>query len=364
MQSRLYLLPLILVTSLFASACHILPDPVEPVKVTGQGQDVIIGCENTLRSKGPAHTARYNTPVWSDEFNGPTSKDDPSCFTMAPMCSHRLDWFGAEGPCRDATNPGLRKLNKCNWTLWEDYSFWGNENMLAYKPNQVSVEMVSPTNGELVLRARRRTDLTSYKCGPSSRDPNSANYNDMDCEYESGGLDTAKRGNGKTGGPAMSYGRLEMQARLAQGPGAYPTFWLWPDGAYSDHDLGGITKEIDVLEAPYDGTNDTFTSTVHNWVNGLNISKGFRAHSRPLTDSHIYGVEWDDTEVRFYEGDCWIGTVKKGDEGWDNGPKSMDMFKPTLFAMMSLGVNKTSVPPSASNFQNLEYRIDYVRFFQ
>ena len=61
----------------------------------------------------------------------------------------------------------------------------------------------------------------------------------MGRDYTSSRLRTIEKGDWK-------YGRFEMRARMPQGRGLWPAFWMLPtDGAYGDWAASG---EIDILE--------------------------------------------------------------------------------------------------------------------
>jgi hypothetical protein len=64
-------------------------------------------------------------------------------------------------------------------------------------------------------------------------------------------------------GFAQQYGYFEMRAKLPDGPGVWPAFWL----IGTDRRYG--TAEIDVMEY-YGKFNNVFTTTQHFWSNGTN----------------------------------------------------------------------------------------------
>ena len=91
---------------------------------------------------------------------------------------------------------------------------------------------------------------------------------------------------------ARQYGRFEMVAKLPDGRGFWPAFWLlstdlvWP-------------PEIDVMEKVGLDFDNNRTDTVFR--SGVVGGPGVWPVSKtPLTDWHTYACEWDAQEVRFY----------------------------------------------------------------
>jgi hypothetical protein len=69
-------------------------------------------------------------------------------------------------------------------------------------------------------------------------------------------------------GFAQKYGYFEMRAKLPDGPGTWPAFWLV--GTDTTHG----TAELDVFEY-YGHDNSAIHSTEHFWVNGKDEGKGW-----------------------------------------------------------------------------------------
>ena len=91
---------------------------------------------------------------------------------------------------------------------------------------------------------------------------------------------------------ARTYGRFEMVAKLPDGRGFWPAFWLlsadmqWP-------------PEIDVMEKVGLDFNNKPTNLVFR--SGVVGGEGnWPVSATPLTDWHTYACEWDAAEVRFY----------------------------------------------------------------
>ena len=171
------------------------------------------------------------------------------------------------------------------------------------------------------------------------------------------------------------YGRFEMRAKLPQGQGSWPAFWMLPtDWVYGGWPLSG---EIDILEAVnlkvagedrvhgtlhYGGTwpGNKYTGEAYQIPGGLNPADGF----------HTYAVEWEEGEVRWYvDGDHFATQTSAG---WyttadlENGHAPFDQ---TFHLILNLAVggdwpaNTNDGGIDESAFPQ-EFQIDYVRVYQ
>ena len=99
---------------------------------------------------------------------------------------------------------------------------------------------------------------------------------------------------------AQKYGRFEIRAKMPQGRGLWPAFWLlpkfdqWPEGI-------AVLPEIDVVEF-LGHQPTTLHTTVHSNQSGSLKSRAHEHQSKTdLTAAfHDYAVDWDATEIRWY----------------------------------------------------------------
>lgn len=101
----------------------------------------------------------------------------------------------------------------------------------------------------------------------------------------------------KGNGFAQQYGYFEIRAKLPDGAGVWPAFWL------IGKDRSKATAEIDVFEF-YGDKPASYSTVVHVWhKGGEHYSKGKRIEAftdaRP-TDFHTYGVRVDESFIRIY----------------------------------------------------------------
>lgn len=113
---------------------------------------------------------------------------------------------------------------------------------------------------------------------------------------------------------AQRYGRFEARIRIPTGPGIWPAFWMLGD------DIGEVgwpqCGEIDIMEN-IGSEPGTVHGTLHGpgYAGGAGIGKPF-ALSRPnrfTDDFHLFAVEWEPEEIRWYVDDVLTHTVTPGD---------------------------------------------------
>jgi beta-glucanase (GH16 family) len=186
----------------------------------------------------------------------------------------RLVWAdefdGARGAAVDAGK----------WTQETGGAGWGNRELQYYTAGAKNAYLDG--RGSLVIRAVSETLPESFKCwyGP--------------CRYTSARLIT----KGKF---SQTYGRFEARLRVPRGQGLWPAFWLlgeditrvgWP-----------ACGEIDVME-----NIGREPSTVHGTVHGpgysgaagLGAAYELPAGRRFADDFHVFAVEWEPREIRWY----------------------------------------------------------------
>ncbi len=185
------------------------------------------------------------------------------------------------------------EIDTGRWTLANDCWGGGNEERQCYtaRPSNVSVE-----NGMLVITARKE-DFTG-PAWPASFGPSDANSAEQASKpFTSGKLTTQ-------GNAACTYGRFEMRARLPQGQGVWPAFWMLPEG--SEYGRWAASGEIDILEAVNlgvecdaceEGGENSLLGTLHfggEWPD--NEHHGSEVSLPEMLDDgfHTYGVIWEE----------------------------------------------------------------------
>lgn len=176
----------------------------------------------------------------------------------------------------------------------------------------------------------------------------------------------------------FEYGRVEMRAQLAGGPGMWPAFWMLPtDGVYGAWPASG---EIDILEAinlGAPGAPNVVYGTLHYGLPWPQWSPHGASHAmtEDLTQSfHVYAVEWEADEIRWYVDGIHYQTQRA--EGWYNyiwhgqskgfqvaGPRAP--YDQAFHLLLNLAVGGDFPgPPDSGWGEDRTLQVDSVRVYQ
>lgn len=221
------------------------------------------------------------------------------------------------------------KLDLNNWTFDVGGSGWGNAEWQAYTRNPENVRV---EDGMLVIEAREEPNLISGRNYSSAR-------------IKTQGLHSWK------------YGRIEARIKLPYGQGIWPAFWM----------LGDTNKgwpasgEIDILE--FIGREpDQIYATVHapGYSGGNGVTTNFDVSADSLkNDFHIYAIEWEENEIRWYFDDQEFFKLTPADvpDAW--------IFNHEFFIIMNVAVGGRwpGYPDETTVFPQ-QMLVDYVRVYQ
>ena len=264
-----------------------------------------MGCggSSSPQTQGPSNPSGAWVLSWSDEFNG------------------------ANGSAPDASK----------WTFDLGGNGWGNNELETYTNRSQNAQVL---NGNLVITAAKET----Y-----------AGTDGISRDYTSARLKTQ-------GLFAQSGGRFEARIKIPAGQGLWPAFWLLGNDVSSN---GWPTcGEIDIME------NVGFQpATVYGTIHGPGYSGGSGiSSSKALTtgkfadDFHIYAVEWEGTQIRFYVDGSLYATRTPADLP-NNG--SVWVFDHPFFIILNVavGVNWPGAPDGSTVFPQ-QMLVDYVRVYR
>lgn len=209
---------------------------------------------------------------------------------------------------------------------------WGNKELEYYTNADTNNAVVR--NGYLCITARQQ------KMGNNS--------------YTSARLVTKGKGD-------WLYGRIEVRAKLPAGRGLWPAIWMLP----TDWKYGGwpASGEIDIMEN-VGFMPDSIFGSIHtksfNHVIHTQKTKGLLLKD-PYTAFHVYAVEWDAREIRFFvDGNLYTSFQNTG-KGFAEWP-----FDQRFHLLLNIavgggwggqkGVDDSVFPRSMT--------IDYVRVYQ
>ena len=250
--------------------------------------------------------AQCNTLIWSDEFNGTTVDG--------------TKWQSISG-------------NGCPANCG-----FGNGEAQRYDPNQAII-VKEGTNSYLNIQA---------KYEPSAQFPQQP--------YSSAKLTTE-------GKYSIKYGRIEARMKLSSGTGAWPAFWMLPEGG-----SWPFTGEIDIMEAKHrnpksiDGTIH-YDSGVYHYT-----GRSYTSTTDLSTEFHVYAVEWGPNIIKwFIDGNLFHTATPNTtvNSGWPFNDKPFYII--LNLAVGSLGtpytnVNGAGVEPVPADFP-AKLQVDYVRVY-
>lgn len=207
-----------------------------------------------------ASAQQCQTLVWSDEFDGNSVDTSKWEFQTGDGCD----------------------INLCGW---------GNNELQSYQTDNATV-----ANGVLTITAKKQRVKSA--------------------QYTSARLRTANMPNSGE----WTNGRFEARIKIPEGAGLWPAFWMLP----TDPALGWpMSGEIDILESTGQASMLAH-GTIHYgdpWPN--NTFSGGHILKQPnkwSDDFHVYAVEWDPYEIRWYVDDLLYSTKTPADLGSHTWP--------------------------------------------
>lgn len=169
---------------------------------------------------------------------------------------------------------------------------------------------------------------------------------------------------------ATTYGRIEARIKLPVGEGVWPAFWMLPvdDSIYGGWAASG---ELDIMEAKgrLPGQMSGAAHFGRVWPNNTYQSgEYFFPEGTDITDYHVYAIEWEEDEIRWYVDDeCyftltdWFSQDAKGNAYPEGAP-----FDVPFYILLNVAVGGNFDPEA--NLKNTEFpvemKVDFVRVYQ
>lgn len=158
---------------------------------------------------------------------------------------------------------------------------------------------------------------------------------------------------------SQTYGKFEARLRMPKGQGIWPAFWMlgknipqagWPK-----------CGEIDILEFLGHQTGIAY-GTLHGpgYSGGASIQGKFESKSGLNEDFHVYGVEWEPEEIRWYIDGKQFHRVHADDVGADGWVFDQPQF---FILNLAVGGNWPGYPDKTTTFPQF-YLVDYVRAYK
>ncbi|MBD3258026.1 family 16 glycosylhydrolase, partial [candidate division GN15 bacterium] len=156
------------------------------------------------------------------------------------------------------------------------------------------------------------------------------------------------------------YGRIEARIKLPYGQGIWPAFWMLGN----DHETVGWPQcgEVDIMEFLGHDTN-TIHGTLHGpgYFGGGGISQSYTLPVGQFhTDFHVFAVEWEEDEIRWYMDDIHYHTLGPDDLGGNEWVFTHPFY---IILNVAVGGNWPGSPDGTTIFPQTML-VDYVRVFE
>lgn len=153
----------------------------------------------------------------------------------------------------------------------------------------------------------------------------------------------------------QTYGRIEARIKLPTGQGMWPAFWML--GA----NIGTVSwpqcGELDIMETINDKALNY--GTMHWNVNG-HVSYGSTITVANKADYHLYAIEWDTNEIRWYVDDVLYQTGNIKDNINTTGAFHLPFF---IILNLAVGGDFPGATVDESLLPESMY-VDYVRVYK
>jgi beta-glucanase (GH16 family) len=285
-----------------------------------------------------------------DDNEGDTAKGDGDGDSTgdgdAPTGDGDGDGDGDTSAGTDPTRPGFRLVwsdefdgdqgalpSQDNWKFDVGGDGWGN-NQLEFDTDRAENASLDG-QGHLLITAKRE------------------DFNGR--QYTSARMNTA-------GKFEQAYGRFEARMRLPEGQGVWPAFWMLGD------DIGDVNwptcGEIDILENLGHQTSRAY-GTIHgpgySGGNGIGATYDLPNGAEFPDDFHVFAVEWEPEEIRWYVDDALYETRTP-----DDLPDGTDwVYDHPFFIILNLAIggNFPGDPDGSTVFPQT-LTVDHVRVYE
>ena len=242
-------------------------------------------------------------------------------------------------------------------TKW-DYEEGFVRNKEAQYYTRERMENVRISKGVLVIEGRKEDFKNQkHKAGSKKRQEQR-----KAAHYTSGSINTL-------GHAEFKYGRVEVRAKMPRGNGMWPAIWMmgtnlatvgWPR-----------CGEIDIME--YVGKDPHAIHANNHFANPEIKDKSLKGRAihkssgrgkitvkEPYKDFHVYAIEWDEKQIKFFVDDKQYGTlnIDVAGKGSDNP------FRKPHYLLLNLAIGGSWGGKIDDSVLPQKYEIDYVRVFE
>ncbi|CAG0937099.1 beta-glucosidase [Thermoflexales bacterium] len=243
--------------------------------------------------------------------------------------------------------------NPANWKydigVGADGNGWGNNEWEYYTDSRDNSALDG--NGNLVIKAITNTN-SAYTCTGSTPTPPGGQ-----CYATSARLLSADK-------QEFAYGRVEARLKIPKGQGIWPAFWMLGNDIFTTNPWPA-SGEIDIMEnIGKVGEQTKVYGTIHGpgYSGGSGIGSSYNVTPTVLADDfHIFAIEWEPTQIRWYLDGFNYFTVTE-----QMIPAGTDwVFDHPFFIIMNIAVGGNWPGyPDATTLLPQTMTVDYVRVYQ
>lgn len=156
------------------------------------------------------------------------------------------------------------------------------------------------------------------------------------------------------------YGRIEVKAKLPSGKGTWPAIWMLPtDWVYGSWPSSG---ELDIMEhVGYDPGQIYGTAHTEAYNHSLGTQKGGNIYvADAMTAFHVYAIEWDAEQIRWYVDDQLYFTFNNEHKTYKEWPFDKRFH---LLLNIAIGGDWGGAQGIDPNLNEATMEVDYVRVY-
>ncbi|MEX0324228.1 MAG: family 16 glycosylhydrolase [Puniceicoccaceae bacterium] len=222
------------------------------------------------------------------------------------------------------------------WQYDEGGHGWGNSELQYYTNGRLANARVEA--GLLIIEAHQEYWINTLNFIPGN-------------DYTSARL--VSKGHGD-----WLHGRVEARAKLPAGRGTWPAIWMLPT---SNHHVGWpFSGEIDIMEHVGYDMNTVHGSLHYAGRSGANANSGSTVVSDVDTTFHVYAMEWDPDEFRFYVDDQQYHSYTNPNTGVEAWPFTLPFH---VILNLAVGGHWGGLQGVDPNIWPQRMEVDYVRVY-
>lgn len=273
-----------------------------------------------------------------------STKEGTNCYEFDPGEDYSLIWSDEfEGDSLDETKWSYQLGDGSDYGI----SGWGNRELQVYTD---SAQNVSVSDGNLKITALK------------GKLPNGATG------FTSARIRTIKDDNEVLF--STTFGRVEAKIKMDVGPGIWPAFWMLPADP-SIYGKWAASGEIDIMEVR-GRVPEVSTGTAHfgrTWPGNVYQGSEYTfPEGTDVKEYHVYAVEWEPEEIRWYIDDNCFYTLSS----WyaKNSAYATEFTNPAPFdvpfyILLNVAVGGNFDPDAIINDDSFpgSMTVDYVRVY-